>query len=316
MLPRHCITMDRRRRKPKKIRKRRKAREYGREEAVKREIIKLTKSVREKYRTLQRNVEDVEKYLEASTKPLVSPLQKTLVESIKQSMPLPMKPIKEEIIKKEMKSIGTDKHSEGEGSDDDDELNKTVDTSTQTEIRLVDRYFQRLQSPAYRDKIDTTYGVRADGKGGTLIGDSAISFSRTKVIVKDKRFEMTPGLMELLFMQVPKKEEITASDLNTYKQILVLTNAHRQMYSAERGINANKGKKYTVVIQSLFPPRHKTAAAAAAASPSGSGLSNTDANTLVNRLRLLHMSKNAGHSGHSREFNEIVNLLRVYKIIS
>lgn len=310
--------MDRRRKpKKKKISKRRVNNAYGREEAVKREIVKLTKSVREKYRTLQRNVEDVEKYLEASAKPLVSPLQKTVVESIKQSMPLPMKPIKEKIIKKE----STETHSEGEGSDDDGgELNKTVETSTQTETSLVDRYFKRHQSSAYRDKLDTTYGVRPDGKGGTLIGDSAVSFSQTKIKVKDKVFELTPGLMELLFMQVPKKDEITTSDVSIYKQILLMTNAHRQMYSAERAVNANKGKKYTAVIQSLFPPKHKTAAAVTSpATPglSGSGLSNTakDANALVNRLRLLYMSKNAGHSGHSREFNEIVNLLRMYKII-
>lgn len=297
--------------KTRKTTRKRQRTSTSHEQSVKQEIVKLTKSVRNKYRDLLRSTEDAERYLQASTKPLVSPLQKTVAESIKQSIPLAK--IKSEAIevKKELKSVGSgsgDEYDEEEG-----ELNKTVDTSTQTEESLVEGYLRKYNSPQYRGRLDLTYGVRLDGKGGTLIGDSPITFSKSKVIVKDHRYQATPGLLELLFMQLPKKQLITPSDLSTYKQILEMTSAHKQNYSVEKPINGNKGKKYTTVIQELFLPKRTRPGDLPPVE--GRGLADRDLNSLVNRLRLLYLSQNAGHTGHSREIAGIIDLLRLYKVI-
>lgn len=107
------------------------------------EIIHVTRNVHEKYCNLQRNTDNTEIILQASVITLVSPLQKTVVENIKQLMWLPIKKIKK-------------------------------------------------KSNKYRNRLDTMYGVRPDGKGNTLIGDSAVKFTRSKVIiVKDQTLQVT-----------------------------------------------------------------------------------------------------------------------------
>lgn len=306
---------------------------HSKERIIKEELVKLTKAVRGKYRDLRRDEENVERYFEASAKPLVSPLKKTVVEGIRQSMPVPMVKIKKEKKKKKYKE-----EDEEDGDFDMTGLNKTVDVSIQTDEELVEQYLKRLSTPAMRSQLDNSYGMRLDGKGGLLIGDSAISFTKSKVIVKDQKFDVTAGLLELLTMKLPNFEIISSDDLSVYKRILILTNGHRQMYSAEKPVNASKGSKYTKVIAKLFPSASSFTAATRtepASSPpltrnknatektallSGSGIISqksytNSANALVNRLRLLMLSKAAGHTAHSVEIGEIVDLLRLNRII-
>lgn len=301
------------------------------QQTIKEELVKLTKVVRQKYKDLQKNAENVERYLKASTNPLVTPLKKSVIEGIKQSMqphpPLPT--IDTKGIKKETTKQETPLHV----------ATQTVEASTathavqtQTEDELVERYLKKLSTPAEREHLDLIYGIRLDGKGGTLLGDSTVTFTRSKIIVKDKKYDVSPGLMELLFMQVPKKLLITANDLTAYKDMLTLTNAHRKNYSEEKPINANRGKKYRSVISELFAaqgaPEVLSRALPAASLPTtpvshtGRGLRKspnlayeTNVNTLVNRLRLLVMSKAAGHTGHANEILNVENLLRKNKII-
>lgn len=278
------------------------------EQAVKEQLIKLTNAVRSKYRELKREVDDTERYVEARTKPFVKPI----VESIKKAMPLPMVDLKKAVKRESFKRVRQEPKVEGVKrrrlSDDETSFNKSTDASIQTEPdNLIDIYVSRLTSPAYQSMIDSTYGVRLDGHGGALIGDSKVTFGGNRIIIQDKSFKVTPGLMELLFMKVPEKEVMTTEDVLSYKNILIMTNGHRQMYSAEKPINASRGKKYTNVISQMFPAKKTT----------GSGYKeyNINANTLVNRLRLLVMSEAAGHTAHKEEIQEITNLLRLYKVI-
>src|SRR5436190_18488508 len=145
-----------------------------------------------------------------------------------------------------------------------------------------------------------------------LIGDSKISFSNTHVYVQARTYRVTPGLMELLFMQVPKKTSVEADDLKVYKEILLLTNAHRQAYSAEKPINSNRGKKYVNVISVLFKQEPQS---------SGSGLidhmvSFDNINKVVDRLRILVLSKSAGHSAHDGEIQYLTDMLRQNGVIA
>lgn len=300
------------------------------EREIKEELVRLTKVVRGKYKDLRRDTEDVERYLEASAKPLVSPLKKTVVEGIRESMPMPIVEIKREKIdsRKRKRKYKEEKEEEEDQDEGESDLNKTADVSVQTDVELTEQYLKRLTTPSYRSQLDTSYGLRVDGKGGLMIGDSPIVLTKSKVIVNEEKFNVTPGLLELLTMKAPNMELVTNEDYYAYKNILSLTNAHRQMYSAEKPINATKGVKYTKVISKLFPPAYgsrKTPTSPAGATEkthllSGSGMRGknnytTNVNAMVNRLRLLMLSKAAGHTAHSEEIGDIIELLHLHKII-
>jgi hypothetical protein len=301
------------------------------EQTVKRELVKLTDIVRRKYKALIQDKDKAERLFAAQAKPLVVPLQKTIVEGIRESI-IP----KKEVIKKEredsdlkLEPIDTQSSKPEQTTNNQPQTvpaaiapevakptnrpsTTTVLTTPIVASAVVNEYLNKLSDRT--EKTDNVYGVRADGRGNLLIGNSNIEFTDSTVRVQDKVFDITPGLLELLFMQEPNKNVVTADDLNSYKEILLLTNAHRQSYSVDKNVNSNKGKKYTSVISFLFPPKRQQLISSS--SSEGQGLqAYYDVNRLVKRLRMLVMSRNAGHTGHDEEIKSIIDWLRQYKVI-
>lgn len=264
---------------------------------VKSELMRMTDAVRQKFRNLKQESDSVQQYFEQSAKPLLTPLKQHLVESVKEVKKEPVDiPLTPKVERSEM-AVQTEHPT-------------TVDSSTQTDSGVAATYVQRLSSFG-KDKLDHVYGVRPDGSGGLMIGNSKLSLTSANVYVQGKVFRVTPGLMELLFMQVPKSNLIDSEDIKAYKEILQLTNAHRQFYSGEKPINSNRGKKYTNVIAVIFKDDKQT---------TGSGLINNqtfdDVNELVSRLRILILSKNAGHSAHDEEIEYLIDVLRQNGVIA
>jgi len=72
------------------------------------------------------------------------------------------------------------------------------------------------------------------------------------VFLDGKRYKATQGLWELLTTSRPDKNVITHQDRQSYKQILLESNAHRVNYSPSGKIKANKGLKYTRFFSRLF----------------------------------------------------------------
>lgn len=136
-------------------------------------------------------------------------------------------------------------------------------------------------------------------------------------MVKEEKFNITPGLTELLTMKALDVELVASEDNYMYKSILFLTNTYRQMYFAEKPINATKCIKYTKIIVKLFPcafglsPAEATEKTHLLSNSGMSGKNNytTNANMLVNRLRLLALLKAEGHTSHSEDINDIIDLL-------
>lgn len=281
------------------------------EQSAKEELVKISKVVRSKFRELR----NLEQTVQANAKPFVSPI----LESLKRSLPLPMLDVKT-TIKPEPVETEYVKPTE--------KIQSVKNISTQTyqtnvnDTDLLNMYLSKLSNPANQHSMDTTYGVRLDGKGGTLIGDSTLTFDNGYASVQDKLFKISHGLLELLFMKLPDRQIINSDAVHAYKEILRLTNAHKQRYSAEKPINATKELKYSHVISQLFPSKKKILESAAnSPSASGSGFGtvvrvNNNINSLVNRLRLLMLSKSAGHTAHEKEINRIILLLRRYKVIA
>lgn len=286
-------------RKTRKNVRRKRTRKTGVSERqkIKAELKRLTDAVRQKFRTIRQNTDSMQEYFEQSAKPLVIPLQQKIAESVK-----------EVVVKKEpAETLLTPKKEESEITTQTEPLT-TSDVSTQTDPGLSSKYLKKLSSVG-QDKLDTVYGVRPDGSGGTMIGDSRIAFSNTHIYVQARTYRVTPGLMELLFMQTPNANLVDKDDVQVYKEIILLTNAHRQAYSAEKPINSNRGKKYVNVISVILKQEH-----------SGSGLighmtSFDNANKVVDRLRILVLSKSAGHSGHDEEIEYLTEMLRENGVI-
>lgn len=92
--------------------------------------------------------------------------------------------------------------------------------------------------------------------------------------VGEEAYYGTPGLFQLLFLKNPNLNEVTRSDFDNYKKIVVQTNAHTKNHSPTGPILQLKSNiKYKNIISKLFPVK------------TGDGF--TDPNILVNRLRHL-----------------------------
>lgn len=175
------------------------------------------------------------------------------------------------------------------------------------------------------------YGVRRE-RGKLMIGKSRVYVHDNKLSIADHDYTTTPGLNELLFKKVPILDLITETDYQTYKAILTETNAHRRDYDPNKPIKSNRGQKYLRIIKPLFNLRIPSTSASSTTRgylSEGEGLTlkkrlkeNTDyiywddPNELVERLKLLIASKDAGNNGLDNEIISIIEELRENNIIN
>ncbi|CAG9824316.1 unnamed protein product [Phaedon cochleariae] len=90
---------------------------------------------------------------------------------------------------------------------------------------------------------DAVYGVRRGGEFGELIiGKELIEFENGDISIRNRRFKQTTGLISLLFKREPTK--YSTEDMSSYKMILLLSNAHKQLYEENGKINSNRSLKW------------------------------------------------------------------------
>lgn len=165
--------------------------------------------------------------------------------------------------------------------------------------------------------FDHTNGLRVEETNGEwMLGDKIARFDKDdKLLIGNAAFPSTEGLLELIFKREPKG--YTPDDLQQYKRILDLTNAHRQHYAADKPIRATRAYKYTDIIKELY----RKEPSAEDKEQRGSGIfvplesKRTyvywdDPNELVRRLALLASSREAGNTGLEREILSIEEELR------
>lgn len=182
--------------------------------------------------------------------------------------------------------------------------------------------------------IDYNYGVRVEGDSW-MIGNKVIDIDNNDLIIDGMRYKGTAGLYELIFMNIPNEYIYTEEDLDAYAQILRMTNVHRTNYSSLGRVKSNRGIKYKTIISQLinrnvnpepqiqqdmmtFPDILNRAV-------SGSGILLTNAqpkyiyyddpNEIVDRLRTLLASQQAGNTAHTDEINSIMEELYELKPI-
>lgn len=148
--------------------------------------------------------------------------------------------------------------------------------------------------------LDPVYGIRRelneDGQFLFKIGDSDLDVEHNDIKIGDRWYEGTPGLFELMVKKHPVN--YASTDLKTYYEILLKTNAHRLGYMPGNQIRGNRGFKYRNIIKPLIEQKR------------GSSYKYwNDPNELVDRLRLLIASKEAGNSTHNNEIISIIEEL-------
>ncbi|CAH1100946.1 unnamed protein product [Psylliodes chrysocephalus] len=99
---------------------------------------------------------------------------------------------------------------------------------------------------------DNTFGVYFSPEfRDWAIGDSPIIFKESgNVEVKEKEYEGTKGLYELLFKQNPI--EFTPQDSNNYINIIKKSNAQFLGYDPSRGLSTSNAKKFVEIIKPII----------------------------------------------------------------
>lgn len=279
---------------------------YHKEKEYLHQIAKASDAIRKKHRILKLGKEDAENALNETFKPIVQPLQKIVN----------LTNIKRENFKIEKKEE-EDEEEEDYISADENETIPGFDYE-----KVVGKYLYLINHNR-KQCLDTVYGVRKLRDGSFMIGDKPISFDNHLVNIGDKRFNVTTGLLELLFKNKPEKAYISKEDERNYKEILIASNAHKKKYSSSEPIRTDKNFKFMNFISGLFPQRREPYV-------SGSSLPKfmitnrnfkpdyiywDDPNELVDRLRLLMASQSAGNPSHNNEIMSIIEELREAKII-
>lgn len=135
-------------------------------------------------------------------------------------------------------------------------------------------------------------------------------------------------LYELLFLKLPScimsSEGVNVTNKQTYGEILKLTKAAHTNYDHKLGYNTSNSRKYREIIKPLLQHGMVTRS-----SKKGSGLPTkkqyndkavdyvhwNKPKELVDRLRLLWSSKQAGHTGHDNEILSLISELREEGIV-
>lgn len=319
------------------------------EKAIKQQIIMTAKAVKKKIKCMKSNKLDSEMVLENVLKPITDPLN-ILAKNNKARFEDKLGsiydkkihnhslsgPVNEPTIIKKRKFSEVSDTSKIQQNDDDNILSEHYsETESNSENNMSDEFFESNPDSAStpKDKSisnwslssealkDVPYGVRIE-RGKLMIGSKPLSMTDDVLTIAGKKYAKTKGLVELLFKNPSNLTIITENDKQNYKLILLDTNAHRRKYDPKQPINANKGNKYTCIIKPLFNQRKTENISKGNGIPKFKKVKKNvdyvywdDPNELVERLKLLIASRDAGNTGLDNEIISIIEELKEYGII-
>ncbi|XP_061718476.1 uncharacterized protein LOC133526018 [Cydia pomonella] len=213
-----------------------------------------------------------------------------------------------------------------------DESDSTLNDSINSEEsdKSTDTSFKTSDSFSPRDNVDgqnifdnfenIPFGVRKE-HGKIMLGSHVVTINNKGLEINGRSYNLTPGLSELLFKKIPSLEIITDEDKRNYKFLLLQTNAHRRDFNPNKPIKSNKGRKYLQIIKPMFK-LSKERLTSNETYTHGQGLPIMkkvcndvsyvywdDPNELVDRLKLLIASRDAGNTGLDNEIISIIEEL-------
>lgn len=170
-----------------------------------------------------------------------------------------------------------------------------------------------------KNRTENGYSIRYHSdKDRYSIGNQYIMFNGNQIVFKNKKYDATEGLMELMTKPTPIESKISETDFQHYKQILSDTNAMYVGFQTENMlVPFNKSLKYKLIKEKLFPNLFNKNFSE---STSGQGCSNiilpSNPNQLVDQLKLSVSSYQAGNNGEFNRINAILDSLLKMNIIS
>lgn len=283
-------------------------------------IIKARKAVKLKLEALKRNELQIEK----TFAPITTPLR-----SIAKHIDL--KPNNNFNIKLEKKSEPLEPEEQYDyGIEPQADANVRHETDEQTDAEYLEKF--KDLSKTYisgmihdtKNKYDFKYGVRYNPMSDKFyIGNSEIQFDDDdNLIINNNKYEGTRGLYELLFKKYSRN--YTEDDKKQYINIVKSTSAHKRNYESSAQISGSKSWKYKHIIKPMTQgPRIRYTHGSVSGGELMMEVTDNaidyvywdDPNELVDRLRLLIASRDAGNSNHTNEINRIIEELVESKIV-
>ena len=147
---------------------------------------------------------------------------------------------------------------------------------------------------------DTTFGMRNE-EGLYYIGNKQATIVNNNIIIDNENFEGTPGLWELIMSKNP--EYFTEDDYKNYTRLTLKTNAlHRNYDPNNPNPRSSKSDKWNL-IRLIWAKRGEYEG-------KGVVVIQGDPNALLERLDLLLVSQEAGHTGVGNELVSICDELK------
>lgn len=201
----------------------------------------------------------------------------------------------------------SEQESEEQDEDDVDQLNVSENSSNDqnsSSWSLTSEYMK-----------DIPFGIRP-AQGKLMMGSADVNIADETIKIGQRKYKKTPGLMELLTKRSPNLSVISKEDTKNYKIMLLETNAHRRNYDPSKPIKSNKGFKYINIIKPLFNDKITSIEGKGVGIPVLKKVKKNvdyvywdDPNELVERLKLLIASRDAGNTGLDNEILSIIEEL-------
>lgn len=287
--------------------------------SLKRQIVEAAEAVKKKVRNMRDVESDNKQALETVFKPVTESLN--FLANANNQTALPCNTEEETEVPFSNKTLQKEESIQA----DYDNSNESIIDSDASYQSLVDNQDRHTSSWSLSSEAltEVPYGVRRE-RGKLMLGSALIAIGDEYITVAGRKYPNTPGLKQLLLNKDVDVNLCTEDDMNHYKLMLLDTNAHRRDFDPSKPIKSNKGYEYLNVIKPLFQLRNKNCSQI-----KGKGLKPLtkvwkknvdfvywdDPNELVERLKLLIASRDAGNTGLDNEIISIIEELRESKII-
>lgn len=255
------------------------------------QLIQTANIVRNKYKSLRNEKNEEKIHLEKKFKPITKTLEK-ISHNTK---------VKEET---ETEISNEEEESYTDDSGEDEEKEEKDDKSACFYYLTLARQKSKL--------LDNTYGIYYDDVTSSFkIGSSTFNQIGNNFQINDQKYIGSSGLFELLFLKTP--QNYTPDDLSEYGKILKLTHAYKRNFESDGQTKGSSSYKYRKIIKPLI--KHTGGSLMNLIKPNVDYIYWNDPNEMVERLRLLLSSQQAGNNNHDNEITSIVEELRESNII-
>lgn len=313
------------------------------EQQVKEQLIKAVKSIKQKLKGMRDEEDETEMKFRKVFRPISEPMK-----------------IISDVLRTANDSDCENKYVKSSNTSIDEYFQDTLDNTAYDQItpKNLDDIYNDFKTPIKSEKINietdeiiprwmfdekivgennilnVPFGIRSSSKQ-LMMGNEPVKFTEfgtginkmNLAIIGDKKYEITPGVKELLLRKNPNCNIVAEKDMLVYKDILNNTHAHRRNFNPAEQIKGDRSNKYCHIIKRLFSETTKKDSNDKPIKHGGKLPSlkkyrkNTDfvywddPNELVERLKLLIASRDAGNNNHDNEIISIIEELGEAKII-